>query len=132
MITQVLPWNFQNIVDFKPTLQTSWFEWVRLVGNGFVERKELSMELQTWVDFMELWTNLICSWVGSTTCSFTKVLRKEDMGANLPKTWKEEFLNKEAIREPICIKLDMKFLKQKKRGYTFVKNLKIKFQDKSN
>jgi hypothetical protein len=32
----------------------SWFETIGLVGNGFVRKKKLLMELQTWVDFMEL------------------------------------------------------------------------------
>jgi len=30
------------------------FESIGLVGNGFVQKKKLLMELQTWVDFMEL------------------------------------------------------------------------------
>jgi len=49
-----------------------WFESIGLVGNGFVWREEFLMELQTWVDFMKLWIDLICSWVGSTIqCGFT-------------------------------------------------------------
>jgi len=75
------------------------------------------MELQTWVDFMELWTYLIFSWVGFTTCNFTKILRKEDMGNNLQKTWEEEFLSKENIWEPIYIELEKKSLEQTRDGY---------------
>jgi len=56
----------------------SWFESIGLVGNGFVWREELLKELQTWVDFMKLWIDLICSWVGSITqCSFTDILKKK-------------------------------------------------------
>ncbi len=75
------------------------------------------MEFQTWVDFMELWTYLICSWVGFTTCNFTKILRKEGVGTNLQKTWQAEFLSKENIWEPIYIELEKKSLEQTRDGY---------------
>jgi len=42
---------------------------------------------------MELWTNFICSWVGSTTCSFIEILKKDYIGTNLQKTWEEEFFS---------------------------------------
>jgi hypothetical protein len=45
------------------------------------------MELQTWVDFMELRTDLICSRVEFATCNFIKILKKEDMDTNLQRTW---------------------------------------------
>jgi hypothetical protein len=70
------------------------------------------MEFQTWVDFMDLWTNLICSWVGFVSYCFTKNFRKEGMGANLQGIWEKEFLNKEDIWEPICIKFEMKFFEE--------------------
>jgi hypothetical protein len=92
------------------SFKLNWFESIGLVDNGFVWKEKFLMELQTWVDFMELWTNFICSWVGSTTSSFTEILKKEDMGTNLQRTWEEEFLNKEDIWEPICIELEKKFL----------------------
>ncbi len=72
------------------------------------------MELQTWVDFMELLTDLICSWVEYTTYSFTKILKQENMGTNLQRTSEKELLNKEYIWEPICIELEKKFLEQNK------------------
>ncbi len=122
MIIQILPWNFQGMVDLNQ---------FGLVGNGFVWKEKFLMEPQTWVDSMELWTYLICSWVGSTTCNFIKILGKEDMGTNLQKTWKEEFLSKEDIWEPICIKLEQKSLEQKRDGYPFVENLRKKSHDKS-
>jgi hypothetical protein len=80
----------------------SWFESIGLVSNGFVRKEIFLMELQTWVDFMELWTNFICSWVGSTTCSFTQILKKKDIVTNLQKTWEEEFLSKEDIGNPFA------------------------------
>jgi len=95
-------------------------------------KKEFLMELQTWIGFMELWTNLICSWVGFVTCSFTEILRKEDMGTNLQWTWKKELLNKEDIWEPICIKFENKSFEQRRDGYRFAKNLKKKSHDKSD
>jgi hypothetical protein len=106
------------------SFKLSWFESIGLVGNGFVKNKKFLMELQTWVDFMELWTYLICSWVGFATCSFTmilrkktclpickdidkikhgyqftKILRKEDMRTNLQRSWE----NKTWV--PICKEL---------------------------
>jgi hypothetical protein len=41
---------------------------------------------------MELWIDLICSWVGSATCNFIKILRKENMGTNLQKKLKRRIL----------------------------------------
>ncbi len=43
------------------------------------------------------------------------------MGTNLQKTWEEEFLSKEDIWEPICIKLEKKSLEQRRYGYPFAK-----------
>jgi len=71
------------------SFKLNWFESIGLDSNGFVWIEEFLMEFQTWVDFMELWTNLICSWIGSTTCSFIEILRKENMGTNLQRTWKK-------------------------------------------
>jgi hypothetical protein len=88
------------------------------------------MELQTWVGLLELWINLIYSWVGYATCSFINILRKDDMGTNLQRTWKEEFLNKENIWEPICIELEKKYFEERKNGYPFAEILKKKSHDK--
>ncbi len=82
------------------------------------------MEIQTWVDFMEVLIDLICSWVGSTTYSFTEILKQEDMGTNLQRTSEKELLNKEYIWEPICIEIEKKILEQIKDGYPFVENLR--------
>jgi hypothetical protein len=123
MITQVLPWSFQARLILSQSFKLSWFESIGLVSNGFFSREKFLMELQTWVDFMELWTYLICSWVGSAICSFTKILRKEDMGTNFQRTWKEKFLSKEDIWEPICVELEKSF-EQRRNGYPFVKNLR--------
>jgi len=102
-----------------------------LVNNGFLERRVLDGASNLdW--FMELWTNFICSWVGSTTCSFTEILKKEYIVTNLEKTWEEEFLNKEDIWEPICIELEKKYLEQRRDGYPFVENLRTNFHDKSS
>jgi hypothetical protein len=90
------------------------------------------MELQTWVDCMELWIDLTCSWVGFIPCSFTKILRNEDMGSNLQITWEEELFSKENIWEPIYIELEKKFLEQIRDGYPFGKKLRKKFHNKLN
>jgi hypothetical protein len=82
------------------------------------------MELQTWVDFMELWVNLICSWVASTTCSLIEILKKKNMCTNLQITWEEQFLKQKDIWEPICRKLEEKTLEQIRNGYPFAKKLK--------
>jgi hypothetical protein len=39
-------------------------------------------------------------------------------------------LNKENIWEPICKKLEKKFLEQRRDGYLFVENLKKKFEQR--
>ncbi len=83
----------------RQSFKVSWFESIGLAGNGFVPKKNLLMELQTWVDFMELWTNLICSWIGSATCNFTTILRKEDMGTNFQRSWEKK------TWAPICREL---------------------------
>jgi hypothetical protein len=65
------------------SFKVSWFESIGFVGNGFVWKEKFLMELQTWVDFMEVWIDLNCLGIGYATYSFTKILRKEYMGTNL-------------------------------------------------
>jgi hypothetical protein len=74
-----------------------------------------------------------------------KVLKKQDFqrcdknpklwtkeGPTIYITWKEQFLSKEDIWEPIYIELEKKSLEQRKDGYPLVNNLRKKSHDKSN
>jgi hypothetical protein len=57
-------------------------------------------------------------------------LKKKDISTNLQRIWEKEFLSKEDIWEPICIKLEKKPLEQKRYGYPLVENLRTNSHNK--